>query len=390
MTVRRLAWAGFGLWAVLSAAAIGLQIAVDSTFNAAIAAVLTVLAAVGLLLWLRRPENPIGPILLAMAILITFSTAAEGFYRHWDGDPAPPLGVRLLVASDETFGLVWLAAVGVALPLLFPTGRPPSPRWWPLLWGTLAVLALSMLGTALGPERLDWGTHGGIDNPLAVGGTTGGVLRFVKGAGEIAFLAAMLGAFVSLGVRLRRSSGIERQQLKWIVLALGAVLAGLFAAAGGDLAGSEAVGNVGWSLFMSALIVGMPVAIALAILRHRLYDIDLVIRRTLIYGALTLTLAVAYLGVVLVVGLAVGRSGFATAVSTLAVAALFRPLRSRIQGAVDRRFYRRRYDAARELEAFGAHLRDELDLEALAADVRRVVQETVQPEHVSLWLRGGR
>ena len=161
MTVRRLAWAGFGLWAALSAAAIGLQITVDSTFNAAIAAVLAVLAAVGLLLSLRRPENPIGPILLAMAILITFSTATEGFYRQWDSDPTPPLGVRLLVASDETFGLVWLTAVGVALPLLFPTGRPPSPRWWPLLWGTLAVLVLSMLGTALGPERLDWGRTAG-------------------------------------------------------------------------------------------------------------------------------------------------------------------------------------------------------------------------------------
>ena len=186
MTVRRLAWAGFGLWAVLSVGSIGLQIAVDSTFNAAIAAVLAVLAAVGLLLSLRRPENPIGPILLAMAILITFSTATEGFYRQWDGDPTPPLGVRLLVASDETFGLVWLTAVGVALPLLFPTGRPPSPRWRPLLWAALAVLVLSMLGTALGPERLDWGTHGGIDNPLGDRRGGGGVLRFVKGAGEFA------------------------------------------------------------------------------------------------------------------------------------------------------------------------------------------------------------
>ncbi len=390
MSVRRLAWPLFGLWIALAMAAIVLQAAVGDAFNAAIAPVLVVLAAVGLLLWLRRPENAIGPILLVLAILITFSIAAEGTYRQWDGDPTPPLAVRALVALDETFGLLWLTAIGVLLPLVFPTGRLLSPRWRLVLWSTGVVLVLAMVGTALGPEHLDWGTHGGIDNPLGVGGTAGVVLRALSNGGEVVFLLLILTAFAGLGIRVRRSSGVERQQLKWIVLALATALGGLVLAACGDTFGSEPVGNVGWSVFMAALIVGMPVAMGLAILRYRLYDIDLVIRRTLVYGALTVTLAGAYLALVLLVGLAVGRSGFATAVSTLAVAALFRPLRARIQGAVDRRFYRRRYDAAQTLEAFGTHLRDELDLEALAADVREVVHETVQPAHVSLWLRSGR
>ena len=217
-----------------------------------------------------------------------------------------------------------------------------------------------------------------------------GLFGFLHGVAGVLFIFASLGALTGMALRFRRSTGLERLQFKWFFLAMGMLIVGLVVSAAGELVHAGPLGDAGWWLFLTSLIVALPLAIGFAVMRYRLYDIDLVINRALVYGGLTVTLGGVYLGLVLLVGLAVGRSGFAVAVSTLAVAALFRPLRERIQGGVDRRFYRRRYDAAQTLEAFGLRLRDELDLEALTADVRGVVRDTVQPAHVSVWLRSER
>jgi hypothetical protein len=391
MSVRRLAWPLFGLWVALTATACVLQARAGDTLEVVITPALGVLAGVGALLWWRRPENPIGPILLALALAVVASVVGDAISSPYeDAAEIPGLAVRLVVWIDEALIYVWFGLVGVLLPLLFPDGRPPSRRWRPVLWAGVALVALAVLGTTFGREGTEWGEGGTLRNPLAIAGPLGDALEAAVGVSGPLFGLVVLVALASVVVRFRRARGAERQQLKWFGYAIGLLLTGLAAAAIAEATGWEPLGNVGWTVFLASLIFAMPLSIAVAILRYRLYDIDLVIRRTLVYGALTVTLAAAYLGSVLLVSLAVGESGLATAVSTLAVAALFRPLRARIQGAVDQRFYRRRYDAARTLEAFGGRLRDELDLDALAADVRGVVCDTVQPAHVSLWLRGGR
>src|ERR687890_143802 len=282
---------------------------------------------------------------------------------------------------------VWVLHVGlfVFLALLFPDGRPPSSRWRPSVWGIGVVVVAGTVSVALWPE-----TARGFDlinHPLGTEVATD-VINPVE---TIVYVLGLIAA-ASLLVRLRGSKGIERQQVKWFtyavaVLATSATLAYVV---------SESMGVV-WldrisSVSVIVSVVGLPVAVGIAILRYHLYNIDLIINRTLVYGPLTAVLAGLYVGSILVLqllfrALTGEESQLVVVASTLAIAALFNPLRRRIQSLIDRSFYRRKYDAVRTLEAFAAKLRDETDLDALSDDLLGVVSGTMQPAHVTLWLR---
>ena len=379
--MKRLPWA---LWLLTVAIGVGLTGAAleDGIVQfLSYAVFVLVFATVGALVASRRPRNPIGWILLSAGVAyevggMSVAAAEGGGTGSWD----------TLMAWVGSW--VWMAAVGLVGTfglLLFPSGRLPSARWRPVAWLSGAGLAALICGLALEPGRFE---DTAIENPLGLDAIPW-LPGALSAAGAIALVCGLLGSIASLRVRFASARLDERQQLKWLLYAATLVAAGV-----AITVPIETFAGPSWADLANAIttltVASVPIAMGIAILRHRLYDVDVVINRTLVYGALTVTLGAAYLGSVLLVGLAVGKSGFAVAVSTLAVAALFRPARARIQGAVDRRFYRRRYDAALTLEAFGTRLRDELDLEALGADLRGVVRDTVQPASVTLWLRSER
>ena len=392
MTAPRLAWALCGLAVALFAASWGLSLAAaDATpaFDLLSTVALLTFSAVGALVASRRPENAIGWLFCASGLVFAASSAAFGYAALallGREDPLPA-GVAAAWLASWLF-LPALFGTPQLLFLLFPDGRPLA-RWRPALWLAVAAIALQALTSAVAPGPLVDAPVDGLENPLGIGGgaidTAGGV------AWGLTTISLLLGC-ASLALRFRGARGDARLQLKWFLFA-GLIFA-LSCMAAAAMFTSEGELPVLGQLLVLAAFAFIPVTAGVAILRHRLYDIDLVIRRTLVYGALTATLAGAYLATVLLLQLALGPvtrdSGLAIAASTLAVAALFRPLRARIQAVVDRRFYRRRYDATRTLEAFSGRLRDELDLDALGADLRGVVRDTVQPAHVSLWLRGPR
>ena len=394
MTAGRLAWSLWGLVMALVVTQAAFAVSQgDATFVLLIP-VMGVFATVGALLGQRRPRNPIGWLLLVAAAAFVLSDLARLYAESGDGPRSVAGGEHALWLADWLYGL-WPALVGIFVPLLFPNGRLPSARWRPLAWIGVASISLAIVGGAFGSGGIDTEDGRSIDAPLAAPGALGDALELVGTIGQVLFVIGVLGSLCAVVVRLRRARGIERQQVKWFASVMALALAGLIVAVVTSSISEEGaffyIAVVAWFVFLVALLIALPLAIGIAILRHRLYDIDLVINRALVYGSLTAILAGAYIGLVLLLGLALGpltnQSDLAIALSTLAVAALFQPVRRRVQVLVDRRFYRHKYDAARTLERFGARLRSETDLDALRAELTGVVRETMRPAHVSLWLR---
>jgi len=331
---------------------------------------------VGALIVLRRPENAIGWLFCGAGLAGAVSGSASIYGDLW--------GASWGAWLAGWTGLFILASVPLVL-LLFPDGKPLSRGWRVAVWLSGLTMAYLMFHDAFAPGRLEGSD---VINPAGIESLRG-LLRdpwLGWGSWILLGMSAVAGA-VSLVLRFRRSRGVQRQQLKWLALAasmVGVAFVLLVATAGeAEWAGA----------FAGISVLLLPVLVGLAILRYRLYDIDTIVNRTLVYGSVSATMALVYvLGVVGVGDVIRGITGqdsnqLAVAASTLAVAALFRPARSRIQNLIDRRFYRRKYDAALTVEAFSTKLQEEIDLEALAAELEAVVRHTMQPASVSLWLR---
>ncbi len=353
----------------------------------------------------HQPGNLVGWVLAGIVVGVGMSSVSLGYVEGSDDRAGQPLGVLAAWVGQWAY-VVWIGLAVLFLPLLFPTGRLPSPRWRPGAWLALAALIFGAVSEAVVPT-LEVDTESGgtatIANPIGLDGRLVDVLYL---SGNVLLVLSVVGAVASLITRLRIARGRERQQVKWVAWTLGlgaagmavAVIAASFEPANGVAEGSAAVlyvvGAIGWFGTLAILGLGVPAAIAVAIVRHQLYDIDVLINRTLVYGALTVMLALVYFGGVAgmqylfraLTGQA-QQPQLVVVASTLLIAALFTPLRRRIQSFIDRRFYRRKYDAAKTLEAFSAKLRDETDLDALNNELVGVVRETMQPAHVSLWLR---
>jgi hypothetical protein len=351
---------------------------------------------VGALIASNRPKNPIGWICLAVGIFWMLANLSSG-YGMYGLRVASPGSVPFPAAIGSVGEWMWAPAVGlgICLILLFPDGRLPSRRWRPLAWLSGAAIFLVSAGFALSPGPMEGLL--GIRNPFGLEEYPW-IADAAQGVILLLFLCILASA-ASLVLRFLRSGGEEREQIKWLAFAasiLGLVGFSSFVIPGIIVPDATGGANRLWENLLEDAVTlsfaGVPVAVGVAVLKYRLYDIEVVINRTLVYGTLTAMLVALYFGSIvmlqrLFVVLTGERTTLAVVASTLVIAALFNPLRRRIQSFIDRRFYRSKYDARKTLEAFSAKLRDETDLDALSNDLVGVVRETMQPAHVSLWLR---
>src|SRR5215210_5930139 len=354
---------------------------------------------VGALVASKRPRNPIGWICLTSGLFWMFFAIGDASNAY---ELARTGSVTSSVTIDALTQAIWVPPVGllgIYMILLFPDGRLPSRRWRPFAWFSGAVMVLIPVVFVFVPGPLEG--HPGVRNPFGLEGYPW--LPFVGVFVVLLLPIFILASAASLVVRYRRSGEEVREQIKWLAFAasfVGVVYFGglitqlLFAP---DSLTTNGTPPLWVELERNLLMLGfagVPTAVGFAILKYRLYDIDIIINRALVYGSLSVLLALVYFGSVTVTQeifqTLTGQGKLpqvAIVASTLAIAALFNPLRRRIQGFIDRRFYRRKYDAAKTLEAFSSKLRDETDLDSLNVELVTVVRETMQPEHVSLWLR---
>ena len=397
-TARRIGLSMFVVALALCTASIALELSgprvrVQTFATIALVPVLLAFATTGALLVARLPENAVGWLFCAFAVCGAFGLTADSYVTY-----GPPSEFGSLPGS------IWLAWAALLLSdtvvptllafsfLLFPSGRLPSRRWRALAVALVITTAIAVVSRAMVPGRM-----GGylVDNPAGLMGAEAALGRVADLSLQMVVGPLMLMSALSLFARRRRAGSVERQQLKWFAFAASLVVADvvLGCAAEALLPPSRVSGAVAFVLFV-LILISVPVSMAVAILRYRLYDIDRIISRTLVYGLLTGALGLSYFTVVVVLqtllGTELSTSPLAVAATTLGVAALFRPARARIQSLIDRRFNRRRYDAEQTVEAFGSRLRDEIDLDALVSDLLHVVRDTVQPAHASLWLSGSR
>ena len=342
---------------------------------------------VGLVIATRRPGHTIGWLFLALGVVLGVTNAAASYADYaLFANPG-----RLPAGAWVGWTVEWLDPLFfffiVLLVLFFPDGRLASPRWRAVL-AVLVVSGVATVVTAAVKPGLIFETSLPVENPAGVH-ELAALRNDVSTAASLAFLAAAVVTGVGAVLRFRRTRGVERQQFKWFAFAVCILLAAFLATALTAVGMPDRLAEV----MMGAGFAAIPLGVGIAILRYRLYEIDRVVSKTLVYGGLTVILGAAYAGLVLagqeLFSSVAGGSNLAIAVSTLVVAALFLPVRSRVQRLVDRRFYRRRYDAQRTLESFGARLREQVDLDSLQADLREVVADTMQPAHLSLWLRRG-
>jgi hypothetical protein len=396
-----LAWTTCALSLLLTGLSIGLLVVLNLfdpdvpvfRYWTHLTAIAVAFSTAGAIIASYRPKHPVGWLFCTIGLLVSVDHFCAEYATY--ALLAQPEALLAGEAAAWIRSWIWIVSggLGVFLVLLFPNGHLPSIRWRYVAWLNVFVIVLGAIAVAFSPGPVD-ALAPEIRNPLGIDSLGIALGQAVVDLVEEIQIVVALSAAVSPFVRLRHAGFEERQQIKWFayaatILILGALLSSRVP----EIWEVWWVSRVGFALYIAG-IVGLPVAVGIAILRHHLYDINLIINRTLVYGSLTASLVLVYLGGVAATEAAfraltgqVKQPQLAIVVSTLVIAALFNPLRKRIQSFIDRRFYRNKYDARKTLESFSATLRDETDLEALSEDLVGVVSETMQPAHVSLWLR---